>query len=48
MNETELQQIGWDISYDPTTTDDVIMLDVGDDSVYLTAKDLEEMLGALS
>lgn len=39
--------IEWDVSYDPDTQATVIMIDVGDETIYLTAEQLQEMLEAL-
>ena len=46
MNETELGT-PWDISWEPVEQRDVIMLDVGEEVVYLTSSDLQEMQDAL-
>lgn len=42
MNETELQGIPWDFT--DFEGQDVVMIDVGDQVVYLSRSDLEEML----
>jgi hypothetical protein len=45
MNETELQALPWDASY--REGEDVILIDEGDNCVYLTHNDLLEMLEVL-
>lgn len=47
MNESELG-VPWDVSWEPEAQTDVIMLDAGEDVIYLTVSDLKEMLDALS
>lgn len=48
MNETSFGDM-WDISYDPETGNDVILLEKEDGAViYLSLSDLEEMQGAIS
>jgi hypothetical protein len=43
MNTTELGT-EWDVSWSPDLSKDVILLDSGDDAVYLTRSDLLQML----
>ena len=48
MNETSFGEM-WDISYDPETGDDVILIEGENGTVmYLSVSDLEEMLGAVT
>lgn len=42
MNETELQAIPWDLAYEEDQ--DVILIDSGDSTVFLTRNDLYNML----
>lgn len=37
----------WDVSYDPDTGQNVIIIDVGDETLYLTYDQLKAMLEAL-
>ena len=37
----------YDISYDPDMKEDVILVDMGDDVVTLTIRDLRNMIGVL-
>lgn len=46
MNETDFGD-KWDISYDPQSQEDTIMIESDNDVVYLSKSDLEEMLGCL-
>ena len=45
MNNTELQDYPWDVSLE--AKDDVILIDLGDNVVYLTRSDLQDMLEVL-
>ena len=45
MNSTELQDYPWDVSIE--AKDDVILIDLGDNVVYLTKSDLTDMLEAI-
>lgn len=42
-----LSDYEWDVSYDPDREQDVILIDVGDHTIYLTKDDLRIMLEAL-
>jgi hypothetical protein len=37
----------WDVSWDADTSTEVILVDIGDETIYLTAEELREMLEAL-
>ena len=47
--ETEMQNYPWDICIDADSPnyEDVIMIDLGDTTVYLTKSDLTDMLEAI-
>lgn len=44
---TDIHSLEWEVSYCHETDQDVIMIDTGDDVVYLTLSDLEKMVEAL-
>ena len=50
MNETEIGEAPWDVSFDSETGQDVIQVDVAVEyqpPIYLTKQDLEDMLARL-
>jgi len=44
---TEIADHEWDISFSFKRKEDVVMLEVGDEVLYLTANDLKEMVQEL-